>query len=140
MTKVSRLVILGLLLVAVVGNVAIGDFLPAPKSGMTPRGPAVQAATPEAASALNAAESGAPVYRQGMTGVQATGDTQFWSFSNPAFITKGGNHKRWMSPFSFVTFSFSRAMAGNGRRWVVDEYTDPTWLRPIRHEWDGVCG
>jgi len=24
------------------------------------------------------------VYRQGMTGVQATGDAQFWSFSNPA--------------------------------------------------------
>jgi RHS repeat-associated protein len=61
-----------------------GSNAKAPESVGTPRGPAVQAGTPEANLALNAAKSGAPVYRQGMTGIQATGDAQFWSFSNPA--------------------------------------------------------
>jgi|GEM_PF-4199737 len=73
------------------GQAAANNFLKgsslfeqAPNSVMTPRGPALQAATPEAMSALNVAKSGVPVYRQGMIGRQATGDAQFWSFSNPA--------------------------------------------------------
>jgi hypothetical protein len=51
---------------------------------MTPRGPAIQANTPEALSALNQIEGGAAAYRQGLTGVQNTADAQFWSLSNPA--------------------------------------------------------
>jgi len=50
----------------------------------TPHGLAVQADTAAARAALQQAQSGATVYRQGSLGVQNTADAQFWSFNNPA--------------------------------------------------------
>jgi hypothetical protein len=50
----------------------------------TPHGLAVQADTAAARAALQQAQSGATVYRQGSFGVQNTADAQFWSFNNPA--------------------------------------------------------
>jgi len=58
-----------------------------PDSVVTPRGPAVQAGTPEATTALRHVQSGAPVFRQGQFGVQRTLDAQHWSLQNPGSAT-----------------------------------------------------
>jgi hypothetical protein len=55
-----------------------------PLSVTTPYTTAVQASTPSAMQSWFAAANGAPLYRQGTTGMQAVADAQFWSFSNPA--------------------------------------------------------
>jgi len=55
---------------------------------LTPHGIARQANSPVARVALDEAQSGTTLYRQGSFGVQNTTDAQFWSFQNPA-STKG---------------------------------------------------
>jgi RHS repeat-associated protein len=54
------------------------------KSISTPYGPAVQATSDQALTALAQVKSGVTVYRQGRFGVQNTTDAQFWSLKNPA--------------------------------------------------------
>jgi RHS repeat-associated protein len=51
---------------------------------VTPQGPAIQAVSTEAQTALADVQGGATVYRQGWTGFQRTSDAQFWAFQNPA--------------------------------------------------------
>jgi RHS repeat-associated protein len=58
--------------------------VPKPAPVQTPRGPALQAMTPEAIAARGPVQNGAVLYRQGSFGVQNTADAQFWSLTNPA--------------------------------------------------------
>jgi hypothetical protein len=87
---------------AVTADAATGDSAAAID---TPHGPAVQAASPEASAALQDAQSGGTVYRQGTTGVQNTSDAQFWSPNNPA-TTPGYADKMGMPPAAGQGYPF----------------------------------
>ena len=76
----------------------------------TPHEPAVQGTDPGSLSALQRAQNGETVYRQGILGEQNTGDAQFWSFDNPVTTTN---------------YADKMGMPSSGKDWIMGGTVKP---------------
>lgn len=72
----------------------------------TPHGVAKQLDSPEAWKALEAAQSGAPLYRLGKMGTSKASEAQFWSVTNPKKMNPQDFAKAFGIPKANANFDF----------------------------------